>query len=209
MVLEDPSEASTEFHADWTIVPGSAHDTEKWELEQRLRESRNRLIHEKLKAGRSVFYKSSGNSMWPLVQAHDACTFHPIQAVTATEELFAIQKEESEIDVGDIVFCQVQPSNLYYGHIVLTKKQCVRRNKPIYWIGNIQQRCNGWCYREHILGVLVKVQVSYESKYYPRPLPKSVYAKVLPLVLGDRWTTQAGSLCAPDWASPSGPEIVD
>ena len=33
--------------------------------------------------GRSVFYKSTGSSMWPLVQSEDACTFHPIQAVTA------------------------------------------------------------------------------------------------------------------------------
>ena len=69
--------------------------------------------------GRSVFYKSSGNSMWPLVQSDDACTFHPIQAVTAMDGRHGVQKEASEIGVGDIVFCQVQRSQQYYAHIVL------------------------------------------------------------------------------------------
>ena len=44
------------------------------------------LILEDLEAGLAVFYKSTVNSMWPLVQshdAHDACTSHPLHAVTA------------------------------------------------------------------------------------------------------------------------------
>ena len=41
------------------------------------------LIREDFEAGLAVFYRSTGSSMWPLVQSHDACTFHPIQAVTA------------------------------------------------------------------------------------------------------------------------------
>ena len=44
------------------------------------------LILEDLEAGFAVFYRSTGSSMWPLVQshdAHDACTPHPIHAVTA------------------------------------------------------------------------------------------------------------------------------
>ena len=76
------------------------------------------MIQASLNAGRSVFYKSTGSSMWPLVQSEDACTFHPIQAVTAKGGKFSIQKEASEIEVGDIVFCQVQPSQLFYAHIV-------------------------------------------------------------------------------------------
>ena len=42
------------------------------------------LIQEDLEAGLAVFYRSTGSSMWPLVQSHDGCTFHPIQAATAT-----------------------------------------------------------------------------------------------------------------------------
>ena len=50
---------------------------EKWEQELRLRDARNRLIRELLNEGRSVFYRSSGSSMWPLVQADDGCWFRP------------------------------------------------------------------------------------------------------------------------------------
>ena len=62
-VLEGPHEAAPAFHEDWTIVPGSKSDPEKWELELRLRDARNKMIREHLNEGRSVFYKSSGNSM--------------------------------------------------------------------------------------------------------------------------------------------------
>ena len=64
------------------VKPASNFDPEKWELELRLRDARNRMLREYLSSGRSVFYKSSGSSMWPMVQSDDACTFHPIQAVT-------------------------------------------------------------------------------------------------------------------------------
>ena len=108
------------------------------------------MIHEYLRDGRSVFYKSSGTSMWPLVHPHDGCTFHPIQAVTAMDGRHAVNKEASEIGVGDIVFCQVQRSQQYYSHLVLSIEHDYHAKEPKYWIGNISQRFNGWCFREHI-----------------------------------------------------------
>ena len=110
LMLQSPHEASPSFLEDWTRVAGSDIDPEKWEKELKLRDSRNRMIHQYLVDGRSVFFKSSGSSMWPLVQSGDACTFHPIQAVTAMDGRHAVRKEASEIGVGDIVFCQVQRS---------------------------------------------------------------------------------------------------
>ena len=172
-------EAAPSFHEDWTLVQGSDRDPEKWEQELRLRDSRNRLIHDYLTDGRSVFYKSSGNSMWPLVQSGDACTFHPIQAVTANEGKHAIRKERSEIGVGDVVFCQVQRSQQYYAHIVLNIESDYYASEDKYWIGNIEGRINGWCFREHIYGILVDVQTEWHGQYYSRPLPKSVYPQVL------------------------------
>ena len=133
------------------------------------------MIQASLDAGRSVFYKSTGSSMWPLVQSEDACTFHPIQAVTAKGGKFSIQKEASEIEVGDIVFCQVQPSQLFYAHIVHKVERKVERmyvHRPKYSIGNIQGRIDGLCYREHIFGILVAVQVFSNGQYYLRPHPK-------------------------------------
>ena len=94
--------------------------------------------------------------MWPLVQSHDACTFYPVQAVTAANR-HGIQKGESEIEVGDIVFCIVQRNQQYYAHIVLEVEDDIYALEPKYWIGNIKGRRNGWCFREHLFGVLAYV----------------------------------------------------
>ena len=200
VVLEGPHEAAPPFHEDWTIVPGSKSDPEKWERELRLRDARNRLIRESLIEGRSVFYRSSGKSMWPLVQSDDACTFHPIQAVTAKDGIHTIEKEASDIGVGDIVFCQVQPRQHHYAHIVLSVED--HHQEPKYWIGNIQKRVNGWCFREHIYGILVEVQVELKGRYYTRPHPKTVYQEVRELVEDYRWNPSAWSLCEPDYHAP-------
>ena len=71
LMLRDSHEAVPLFHTDWTVVPGSHQDPVKWELELRLRDMRNMLLREFLEKGRCVFYTSSGNSMWPLVQSND------------------------------------------------------------------------------------------------------------------------------------------
>ena len=70
-------------------------------------------------------------------------------------------------------------------------------NEVKYWIGNIQNRYNGWCYREHIFGILVKVQVLFEGQYYTRPFPKRVFNTVRQLVKDSRWNTLAAGLCEP------------
>ena len=154
-------------------MAGSNWDDEKWEKEQRNRHKRDYLIRGAFIKGKSVFYKSSGNSMWPLVQSDDGCTFHPIQAVTAKRGVHSIRKEASEIGVGDIVFCQVQRSQEYYAHIVLDVQECYNPEEPKYWIGNIQKHYNGWCHRKHIFGVLVEVQVWSHNQYHSRPHPKN------------------------------------
>ena len=203
LILQSPDEAAPSFHEDWTRVPGSAHGDELWEKERRLRDARNKLIHDYLRDGRCVWYKSSGNSMWPLVQGDDACTFHPIQAVTAMDGEFSVEKEASEIHVGDIVFCQVQRSQQYYAHIVLSVEHDYHAKEAKFWIGNIEQRCNGWCFRrEHIYGILVEVQTEWHRQYYSRPLPKSVYEEVRAMVKDYRWSRSALSLCQPTWDAP-------
>ena len=197
VVLETPYDADPQYHQDWTIVKGSNYDPEAWAREKQLREQRNILIRESLTNDKSVFYKSSGNSMWPLVQSGDACWFHPIQAVTAKDA--SIHKEASEIDVGDIVFCQVQPSQHHYAHIVLSVED--HHQEPKYWIGNIERHKNGWCLRKHIFGILVNVQQWWggDRQYHSRPLPKTVFAEVLPLVGEQRWNSKAAKICEARW----------
>ena len=131
LVLESPHEAAQPFHEDWTRVKDKGQ-------EYKLRDTRNVMIAEALQDGRPVFYSSSGNSMWPLVQSGDHCQIHPIQAVTADDGVQAIPKEASEIGVGDIVFCQVQRSNQYYTRIVLMIQRDYHADEPKYWIGNVK-----------------------------------------------------------------------
>ena len=100
VMLSSPHEAAPPFHEDWTIIDGSSRDPDKWELELRLRGVRNRLIREDLEAGLAVFYRSTGSSMWPLVQSHDGCTFHPIQAATATATICDCSPRASPSSTG-------------------------------------------------------------------------------------------------------------
>ncbi|CAK0808754.1 unnamed protein product, partial [Prorocentrum cordatum] len=122
------------LHADWARAPNSYNDPDAREKEMRLRDKRNGMIMERLGAGAPVFYSSSGNSMWPLVQSGDHCLFHPIQAITAMDgSPHIIEKDESPIAVGDVVFCRVQPTHQYYAHFVRHAEwdSCRQENKYI------------------------------------------------------------------------------
>ena len=109
----------------------------------------------------------------------------------------AVKKEESVIGVGDIVFCEVQRSKPYYAHIVLAIEHDYFADELKYWIGNIEGHYNGYCFREHIFGILVQVQVEWEGKYYARPFPKSVFEEVSRLVKDSRWSSRAKAICKP------------
>ena len=171
VVLSSPHDADPLYHQDWTIVPGSNWDDDKRKIEYERRERREILIRAKLTEGFSVFYPSSGNSMWPLIQSGDFCTFHPIQAVTAGGtarggEQITIQKERSEIGVGDVVFCQ-WGSSAPLGVVHEVKQKRPRGSaasdshqpRPKYLIGDILGHITHWCNREHIFGILFDVQV--------------------------------------------------
>ena len=119
---------------------------------------------------------------------------------TAKDGIHSFQKTASEICVGDIVFCQVQPGERYFAHIVLEVVQPNYYTEAKYYqIGNITGHRNGWCFREHIFGILVEVQVSGPGRYYNRPFPKSVYPQVKGLEKDDRWSQEAQKLCEPLW----------
>ena len=129
-----------------------------------------------------------------MVQSGDACTFRPIQAVTSKDGEFSIHKEASEIDVGDIVFCQVGTPfhQRFYAHIVHNIEWGQK-----YWIRNIPGRINGWCFKEHIFGILVDVQVLQDGHWHSRPLPKTAFAEVQELIENNHWNRAAATLCKP------------
>ena len=127
--------------------------------------------------GGTVCYTFLGTTLYPMVQPGDVCTFHPIQAVTATGHQKSslpwttIQKERSEIGVGDVVFCQwgssAEERVVFTGVVHEVKQKRPRGSaasdshqpRPKYLIGDILGHITHWCNREHIFGILFDVQV--------------------------------------------------
>ena len=65
------------------------------------------------------------------------------------------------IGPGDIVFCHVQPGWRYYCHKVW-RKDADSDGFEYFVIGNNKEgkaaKCNGWCYRYQIYGLLVATE---------------------------------------------------
>jgi len=125
-------------------------------LEQRLREVRNRLIKENLLKHKPVIYRSSGGSLYPRVCSGDQCTFHPVTA-------------PADVAENDIVFCEVQPRDRFYGHLVKKKVWGYKPPAPYdhdvgagagwyFIISNLKGWENGWCAWKHIYGKLTEVR---------------------------------------------------
>ena len=125
------------------------------------------LMHNMMKAvllkKKPVQYRSSGRSFEPLVYSGDICFMWPIT-------------EHTIILAGDIIFCLVQPNDRFYTHLVWSVGEYWRRQdeggpKKFFMIGNNKtgeaKRCNGWCYLEHVFGILVKTQRGrYDREHY-------------------------------------------
>ena len=141
-VLESLHDALPDFDEDWTLCPQNL----KRELE--LRQVRNQMIKEALLNGRKCFYRSSGNSLAPWVRSGNGCCYHPVT-------------NADEVNENDIVFCEVQPGDRFYAHVVKKKYwyTCdpVEPDQWAFIISNIKGRENGWCYIEHIYGKCVEV----------------------------------------------------
>ena len=165
-------------------------------------------LRTKLRAGGSACFQPSGYSMYPMVQSGDVCTFYPIRK-ERSRKISPILKEHSEIGVGDVVFCQVQPSQLYYASIVHEVQQCWDGDRPRgsaavqrqkYLIGNTQRHIHGWCYRENIFGIIIDVQAlaPASSDWMSRPLPKTVFEEVTRLfAVSDGYLARARDHCLP------------
>lgn len=93
---------------------------------------------EKLKEGETVSFRPSGHSMSGRVEHRQLCTVAPI-------------KDDTTIEVGDIVLCKVKGKQ--YLHLVQAIK-----GKEQYGIGNNKGHFNGWIGRNKIYGKLEKVE---------------------------------------------------
>ena len=113
-------------------------------------------MREALLEGSPVQFMSSGRSLDPLVFSGDTWVFNP-----------TLPGCNSSIKAGDIVFCHVQPNSRYYCHLLWRVYSHETDNgiqKTCFIIGNSKEGTkkkgyNGWCYREHVYGILVKTQM--------------------------------------------------
>ena len=136
MVFE-AHEVHPSHEVDWTLC-------RDWEAEIQNRLIRNLMIKEMLQSGRSVQFRSSGNSLKPKVISGDVTMWEPVT-------------DHSLLQISDIVFCCTQPKGLFYGHAIRYIQES--RGETYWWIGNLQNppSDNGWCCKEHIYGQLYEV----------------------------------------------------
>ena len=83
--------------------------------------------------------------MWPVVKSGDPCQFEPFPEGSSVAD---------SINVDDVVFCAVQPNNLYYAHFLLEKLVDACRNQYYCIIGKMDGYRNGYCYMGTIYGKL-------------------------------------------------------
>jgi hypothetical protein len=63
--------------------------------------------------------------------------------------------DHSVLKVRDVVFCAVQPGDRFFGHMIHSIGDW---HGAKYWsIGNMKGHINGWCFAEHIFGLLMDV----------------------------------------------------
>ena len=136
-VLNWSHEITQELDVDWTLCP---EDSAK---ELRLRAERNEMIKEHLQRGKPVIYRSSGWSLYPRVWSNDLCSYDPVTSA-------------DEVHEDDIVFCQVQPGDRFYGHLVSRKS--FQEGEWWFIISNAHGRSNGWCSMKNIYGRLIGAQ---------------------------------------------------
>jgi hypothetical protein len=131
---------------DWTLCPNNRT------VELLLRDKRNDIIKMRLRSGEKVSYRSSGWSLYPMVNSGDECFYDPVT-------------EPEEVKVQDIVFCQVQPTLRFHAHIVKEKiekwvngEDYTQGVSVTFKISNLHGYVNGWCTMETIYGKLVQIK---------------------------------------------------
>jgi hypothetical protein len=92
----------------------------------------------RLKAGETISFRESGNSMTPRIKSRSLCTYQPI-------------KSADDIKVGDAVFCKVGGN--HYTHLVTAIDD--RRG---FQISNNHGHINGWTTLEHVYGKVIRIE---------------------------------------------------
>ena len=99
----------------------------------------------RLRAGETVQYRESGNSMRGRIEHRQLITCEPIA-------------DHSTIEASDAVFCKVHGQ--YYTHLVKAIRTQVRDDDSItfeFLIGNNRGGTNGWTSQDRVFGRVTRV----------------------------------------------------
>ncbi len=91
----------------------------------------------RLRAGETVSFRESGNSMTPRIKSRQKCTYRPVWT-------------PEDVKVGDAVFCKVGGN--YYTHLITAQRG------DQYQIGNNHGHVNGWVTLDSIFGKVIAVE---------------------------------------------------
>ncbi len=100
----------------------------------------------RLRAGETVQYRESGNSMRGRIGHRELITCEPIA-------------DHSRIEAGDAVFCKVHGN--YYTHLVKGIRSHVKGDGTItleFLIGNNRGGTNGWTSQDRVFGKVIRVE---------------------------------------------------
>ena len=95
----------------------------------------------RLRAGETVSFRESGNSMNPRIKHRQKCTYSPVT-------------DHTDVEVGDAVFCKVGSN--YFTHLVKAKSS--EHDTFKYLIGNNHGRINGWTTLDRIYGKVIAIE---------------------------------------------------
>lgn len=95
----------------------------------------------RLRAGETVEFRESGNSMLPRIKSRSKCTYIPVH-------------NQEDLKKGDIVFCHV--GKYYFTHLITGIKGSDK--DKLFQISNNHGYVNGWIPFERIFGRVTHVE---------------------------------------------------
>lgn len=148
---------------DQTKINRDGTRNTNYDIELKRRHERDLAIEHTLKRGRSAEYRSSGNSLLGAgVESGNMCRYIPIEAVRFPKDESGF---ESSLKERDIVFCQVQPSNKFFAHMIHRIQWWIPDQRYYYVISGSARgaHANGWCYIDTIYGLMTHTGPTRET----------------------------------------------
>jgi len=139
-----PGNFAHEILATNAVNPDRSPRSDNALTEPQLRQPGNDEIKAQLQSGQGVVVRYCGTSLRPLVHSGDLCSFTPVSRA-------------NQVEVGDIVFCQVRGGEVYQTHLIMSKTYDDEVEGWYFTIENPSGRHSACCWIETIYGKLTVI----------------------------------------------------